>query len=257
MTNNSALDAAIEAASAGTTDTAGIKPQIESPTPEAYSPATTNQVGYGVADTGPDMDMDNIALGADTIEKWLKVEAGGLQVDDFIYPEVKVVAKLTKASEGGSLKPFTGLNYGTNDNPFYSRTFNGRTVSEGENVGKDWNTHVRDVCSQYPDSKPFTGFKLAFVVAEDAVGIKASDPVLPAGTIIGYTTSKTSAKAVATAWTKAQNAKHVGTERIWVLSGKSNTANNRKTGKPMKWNTLTIVDGGPYVAADDMPDVGE
>lgn len=186
------------------------------------------------------------------VDFWLKVKSGTVEVDGKIYRKLKSILKCTDAHLGGSIQAFTGLNYGNDSDAKYSKTFNRQTVQDGENLGMDWNQHVQQVQQMYPHAKPFNGYALIFEVAEEVKDLDGNNPIAK-GTLIGYSTSKTSAKEVAKFIRKMMGANFWGDPdnvRLVEVSGKGNEMT--KDGKKIQWDTLVLNDVGEWTDPDDI-----
>lgn len=226
------------------------------PVPVVNSEPTPNQAvqqsnhSYDVASTA--LSVVDAVNGSMSVDFWLKVQAGVVEVDGKSYRKIPCLIKCADAHAGGSIQAFIGINYGGDNDAKYSKTFAGRVVEDGENLGMDWNSHVQQVQAIYPNAKTFNGFAIVFEVAEDFADLDNANPI-PKGTLLGYSTSKTSAKEVSKLVRKLIGEKYWGNPedlRLLKVNGKANSMTN-KEGKPINWNTLSLEDAGKYEEVDE------
>ena len=198
------------------------------------------------------LSVTDAVNGSMDVDLWLKVKTMGVEIDGKMYRKVKCVLKCADAHLGGSIQAFVGLNYGNNADAKYSKTFNRQVVEDGENLGMDWNSHVAQVQQLYPSAKPFNGYALIFEVAEDTKDIDGNNPIAK-GTLLGYSTSKTSAKEVSKFVRKMVGSNFWGSPenaRLVEVNGKGNEM--MKDGQKISWDTLVLNDVGEWVDPDDI-----
>lgn len=115
-----------------------------------------------------------------------------------------------------------------------------------------WADHVAQVQLTHPSAKPFNGYQLILEVAEEVKDIKGGNP-LPKGTLLGYSTSKTSANEVAKFVRKLKAAGAWGEpedKRLVAVGGLAKEATIN--GKKVNWSVITLLDKGEYVDPDDV-----
>lgn len=200
------------------------------------------------APAAPVMSVTDAVNNSMVVDDWLKVDKSTVSVGGHSYRRIPVIIRCADSSMGGSIQSFIGLNYGNDNDAKYSKTFSNGSgiVDDGENLGMSWQQHVQQVQQIYPFAKPFTGYQLLLEVAEETPDLDGNNP-LSQGMLLGYATSKTSAKEVTKflrpliaggVWGVPENL------RLVHISGKGQEATIN--GQKRNWAVLTIEDNGEY-----------
>lgn len=233
------------------TENGQVAPQ-EPSTTQPQNQVVHQQQSYAPASPVQALTVEDAVKTSMAVDLWLKVEKGVVTLDGNTYSSVPVIVIPADGAKGGSFTAFIGLNYGSSDDSKYSKSYNGQTVDDGENFGMSWAEHVAQVQSIYPSAKPFNGYQLLLEVAEDIKDISGNNPIAK-GTILGYSTSRTSATEVSKYIRKLMGMGQFNQpeeKRLAKLGGKGKEAVIK--GKKTNWAVITLEDAGEYVDADDI-----
>ena len=230
-TLNDAIAQAAEAAQSAETPETQNTPvvQTKSNAPAVVQPSTA-------------MTMDNAQAGM-AVDGFLKMGDGCVEFDKVKYPSVKVEMIVLDVNEGGSFQIFEGLNYEIIKGQFkYSKTYDRATVAEGDHIGKSWQQHIADIQAQAPSARPFQGYNLFMIVAEDTDPVKKGEKVLAKGTVLGFSTTPTSSKTALAIWQRVVRENRKGDTVLVDVTGEEVENGSKQKYKKMVMSFLGYVD---------------
>lgn len=216
--------------------------QVAKPIEQAAAPAATQdyvaaglpatQQTTAVAHNSPasPMSMDSSEIQNESaITSFLKLTEGGVEVSDTKYGPIKVALRIEDASQGGGFRPARMMNYEGAQGMVYTKTYDHvNTVSNSPaHAALSWAASCEKVLQNNDKAYDFLGYDLALVVVEDTQPLKGSE-VLPAGTVLGFTTPYTASKTFLAIWKAAVAANQRGNDVLLELEGEEVSKNNRK-----------------------------
>ncbi len=129
---------------------------------------------------------------------FLKIKETGVAIKDDNFSEMFLRVKVADLKDGGSFRPFVGLNNSDGgDSQFYAKSYDrGVTVSECSDpawVGRPWFDYVQARQVQFPKNKPYNGVTIRGEVLK-ANGMKGA--TVEEGIVVGYSGTYMTSKPI-------------------------------------------------------------
>lgn len=183
---------------------------------------------------------------AGEVGAYLKIKEVGVQIKEAIFTELVLRVKVAELNEGGSFRPFYGLNNSDGANvSYYAKSYDrGNTVSEcsdGAYIGRSWADYVSMRQVQFPKNKPFLGLAIRGEVVR-GTGLKPSMKA-EEGLIVGYPGTYMTSKPITELVRQIKAKGWEGMEVLVEMSGKEAKGNGGNVYAMPTFKLLGLDDG--------------
>lgn len=238
----SALDAIDQAAAAAQTTPAAqaIQQNTQNSAPTVDSVFQSNNPnanavavaqGTAVGAVAPASALgDDMAVSAGSVEYFVKMQDDAVEINGVKIPggiDLEIIVE--SVTRGGGLQRFVGFNYEVGTANYYTSSTDGLVVTKGQpdQVGKPWNQHKAEIQAAHgtPFGKTISEYQGHHVqgrLHKDALD-KEGKVVVPAGTIVGFSTTATSNRHIDILKSKALAEKRSGQTVVVNVQGVQKT----------------------------------
>jgi hypothetical protein len=214
----------------------------------AQAVAQVQNTAVAVQGAGQEYSLDDYLRDtAGEVGAYLKITETGVAIKEGNFTEVFLRVKVADLKDGGSFRPFVGLNNSDNgSNQFYAKSFDrGVTVSECSGdpawVGRPWFDYVTARQVQFPSNKPYNGVAIRGQVLK-ATGLNGA--TVEAETVVGYSGTYMTSKPINTLIREILAKGLAGEDVVVRMSGKkAKSGDGKKTYAVPTFEFIGLDDG--------------